>query len=92
LYVDDLVLSARQKQAVESIKAALSKAFNMKDLGEISTVLGIRVRRDRAKRMLWIDQSHYSQDIRKEFQYIDCRPVATPADGYEQCFKQSIDA
>jgi Reverse transcriptase (RNA-dependent DNA polymerase) len=84
LYVDDIVLLARQMQALESVKTALSKAFKMKDLGPISTVLGMRVRRDRARRLLWIDQSHYIQDILEEFQYADCRPVATPADGYEQ--------
>jgi hypothetical protein len=84
LYVDDIVLFARQTQSLESVKAALSKAFNMKYLGPISTVLGMRVRCDRVRRMLWIDQSHYIQDILKEFRYTDCRPVATPADGYAQ--------
>lgn len=46
-------------------------------------MLGIRVQRDRAQRILRIDQTHYIQDILKEFQYEDCRAVATPADGYK---------
>jgi hypothetical protein len=55
----------------------------MKDLGPISTVLGIRVRRDRAQRTVLLDQSHYVTDILQEFQYSDCKLVSTPADGYE---------
>jgi hypothetical protein len=67
LYVDDIVLIARDVQAIQWIKGILNKNFNMKDLGPIATVLGIRVRRNRAQRMLWIDQAHYVNDVLKEF-------------------------
>jgi len=83
LYVDDIVLFARDVQKIRWMKDTLTKAFNMKDLGPISTVLGMRIRRDRARRMLWIDQSHYIGDILKEFQYEESKPLQTPADGYE---------
>jgi hypothetical protein len=46
-------------------------------------VLGIRVQRDRVQRRILIDQSHYVRNTLKEFQYEDCKPVSTPADGYE---------
>jgi hypothetical protein len=83
LYVDDIVLFARDMQAIRWMKGILNKNFNMKDLGPISTVLGIRIRRDRVQGTLWADQSHYINDILKEFQYEDCKPLRTPADGYE---------
>jgi hypothetical protein len=83
LYVDDIVLFARETQEIRRIKAFLADRFHMKDLRPIQTVLGIRVQRDRARRMLQIDQTHYIQDMLKEFQYEDCRTVSTPADGYE---------
>ena len=83
LYVDDIVLFARETQAIRWAKEILTKSFNMKDLGPISTVLGMRIRRDRAQRRLWVDQSHYVSDILREFQYDECRPIQTPADGYE---------
>jgi Reverse transcriptase (RNA-dependent DNA polymerase) len=83
LYVDDIVLFARETQALHWIKGILTKSFHMKDLGPVSTVLGIRVRRDRAQKTIWIDQSHYVMDVLREFQYEDCKPVSTPADGYE---------
>ena len=65
------------------MKTIFASRFKMKDLGPISTILGVRVRRDRANKKLWIDQSHYIKDVLKEFQYTDCKPVSTPADGYE---------
>ena len=83
LYVDDIVLFARDEQEIRWIKGILNKSFKMKDLGPISTVLGMRVQRDRARRMLWVDQSHYISDILKEFQYEECKSLRTPADGYE---------
>jgi hypothetical protein len=83
LYVDDIVLFARDVQEIRRIKAFLTNSFHMKDLGPISTVLGMRVRRDRPQRTVRIDQTHYIKDILKEFQHDDCRTVSTPADGYE---------
>jgi hypothetical protein len=83
LYVDDIVLFAREMQEIHRMKAFLADRFRMKDLGPIHMVLGMRVRRDRAQRALWIDQTHYIRDTLKEFQHSDCRAVSTPADGYE---------
>ena len=52
LYVDDIVLFARDMQAIQWMKGILNASFSMKDLGPISTVLGIRIRRDRARKVL----------------------------------------
>jgi hypothetical protein len=82
LYVDDIVLFARETQEIHRMKAFLADGFRIKDLGPIHMVLGIRVRRNRAQRTLWMDQTHYIKDTLKEFQHDDCRTVSTPADGY----------
>jgi hypothetical protein len=83
LYVDDIVLFARDMQAIRWIKGILNENFNMKDLGPISTILGMRIRRDRMQKALWVDQSHYISDLLKEFQHEDCKPLQTPIEGYE---------
>ena len=38
----------------------------MQDLGEVSTILGIRIQRDRSKRMIQLDQAHYIQELLAE--------------------------
>ena len=83
LYVDDIVLIARETQALYEIKAALVQAFKMKDLGGIQNILGLRVKRHRTTPRLWVDQTHYIKDALKEFSHVGCRAVSTPTDGYE---------
>src|SRR5579859_1201439 len=52
LYVDDLLLVSKDISVIKKAKEMISSQFNMKDLGEVSKVLGIRVRQNRAKRTL----------------------------------------
>jgi Reverse transcriptase (RNA-dependent DNA polymerase) len=82
LYVDDMVLIAREMQELRKLKAGLTQVFRMKDLGEIQKVLGLRVQRDKATRRLWIDQAHYIEDVLRDFGHSNCKVVSTPADGY----------
>ena len=67
LYVDDILLIGNEKAMLECTKAWLSSQFSMKDLGEASYVLGIRIYRDRSKRMLGLSQSMYIDKILKRF-------------------------
>jgi hypothetical protein len=43
LYVDDILLIGNDVGALSSVKVWLSKQFDMKDLGEASYILGIKV-------------------------------------------------
>ena len=50
LYVDDIFLIGNNIFMLTWIKVWLSKEFSMKNLGEASYILGIKVYRDRSKR------------------------------------------
>ena len=50
LYVDYILLIGNDVGTLSSIKVWLSAQFNMKDLGEASHILGIKLLRDRQKR------------------------------------------
>ena len=52
LYVDDILLIENNIPMLTSIKVWLSKKFIMKDLREASYILGIKIYRDRSKRMI----------------------------------------
>ena len=52
LYIDDILLIGNDVGAMSSIKVWLSSHFAMKDLGEVSYILGIKLFRDRKKRLL----------------------------------------
>ena len=52
---------------MQSVKIWLSNNFFMKDLDEASYILGIKIFRDRSKRMLSLSQSQYIDFILKRF-------------------------
>ena len=66
LYVDDILLMGNDIKFLESIKAYLNKCFSMKDLGEAAYILGIKIYRDRSRR-LGLSQSTYLDKILKKF-------------------------
>ena len=52
LYVDDILIIGNDVGMLSIVKTWLSRHFSIKDLGEASYILGIRIYRDRSKRML----------------------------------------
>ena len=67
LYVDDILLIENDIPALQGIKVWLSSQFSMKDLGESSYILGMKIYRDRSKRMLGLSQSMYIDTVLKRF-------------------------
>ena len=52
LYVDDILLIGNDIPSLDSVKSSLKKVFSMKDLGEAAYILGIRIYRDRSRRLI----------------------------------------
>ncbi|KAL0448471.1 UNVERIFIED_CONTAM: Retrovirus-related Pol polyprotein from transposon TNT 1-94 [Sesamum latifolium] len=67
LYVDDILLIGNDVKMLRDIKAWLSTQFSMKDMGEASYILGIKIYRDRSRRMLGLTQSSYIEKVLKRF-------------------------
>ena len=78
VYVDDLLLVTNDTTELTATKAALSGRFDMKDMGEAHFILGVQIRRDRARRRLYLSQQEYVRTILKRFNMEDCKPVASP--------------
>ena len=67
LYVDDILLMGNDIELLDNIKAYLNKSFSMKDLGEAAYILGIKIYRDRSRRLIGLSQSTYLDKILKKF-------------------------
>ncbi|KAI3505809.1 hypothetical protein L1887_28094 [Cichorium endivia] len=52
LYVDDILLIGNNVPMLQSVKTWLGDCFAMKDLGEAAYILGIKIYRDRSKRLI----------------------------------------
>ena len=67
LYINDILLIENKIPALQSIKLWLSSQFYMKDLGEVSCILGMNIYRDRSRRILELSQSMYIDTMLKQF-------------------------
>ncbi|KAL0404233.1 UNVERIFIED_CONTAM: Retrovirus-related Pol polyprotein from transposon TNT 1-94 [Sesamum radiatum] len=67
LYVDDILLIGNDVKMLGDIKGWLSTQFSMKDMGEASYILGIKIYRDRSRRLLGLTQSSYIEKVLKRF-------------------------
>ncbi|GAB2283344.1 hypothetical protein Dimus_039591 [Dionaea muscipula] len=66
-FVDDILLIGNDVNALSSVKVWLSSQFDMKDLGEAIYILGIKLLRDRRRRMLGSSQARYIDVIFARF-------------------------
>jgi hypothetical protein len=78
LYVDDILLAGNCMDMITKTKSYLGSKFEMKDMGEASYVLGIKITRDRNSKLLYLDQENYLDKIFKRFNMLECNPVSTP--------------
>src|SRR6266516_3183829 len=67
LYVDDILLIRNDIEFLDSMKGYLNKNFSMKDLGEATYILGIKIYRDRSRRLIGLSQSTYLDKVLKKF-------------------------
>ena len=63
LYVDDILIAGNSKEYINEIKGWLSSNFEMKDMGEAAYILGVKISRDRSKKLLSLSQEPYINKI-----------------------------
>ncbi|GKA08923.1 retrotransposon protein, putative, ty1-copia subclass [Tanacetum coccineum] len=67
LYFDDIIIMGNHIPSLQSVKNYLEKCFDMKDLWEATFILGIKLYRDRSKRLIGLSQSAYMDKILKRY-------------------------
>ena len=67
LYVNDILLIGNNTEFLDSIKGYLNKNFSMKDLSEATYILGIKIYKDRSRRLIRLSMTTYLDKILKEF-------------------------
>ncbi|GJV63237.1 retrotransposon protein, putative, ty1-copia subclass [Tanacetum coccineum] len=67
LYVDDILIIGNNIPMLQDVKSNLGRCFTMKDLGKAAYILGIKIYRDRSRRLIGLCQSAYIEKILKRF-------------------------
>ncbi|WJX72230.1 hypothetical protein P8452_56129 [Trifolium repens] len=78
LYVDDILIIGNDVPTLQQVKTWLGKCFSMKDLGEAAYILGIRIYRDRSRKLLGLSQSTYIDKVLRRFSMHDSKKGFIP--------------
>ena len=78
LYVDDIFLVANNKGMLYEVKQFLSKKFDLKDMGETSYVISIKIHIERSQGILGLSQETYINRILERFSMKNCSPSVAP--------------
>lgn len=89
LYVDERLLIGNDIPTLESVKSSLTNSFSMKDLGEATHILGIKIYRDRSRRLIGLSQSTYIDKVLNRFNMQDSKKGFLPmSHGISLCKNQ----
>lgn len=78
LYVDDMLIMSNTMDGILETKNFLKSSFKMKDLGQVDTILGIKVKRNSGGYEL--SQTHYIEKMLDKFKHLRFKEVNTPFD------------
>jgi len=78
LYVDDILLIGNDVGTLSTVKIWLSNQFDMKDLGEASYILGIKLLRDCRNKMIGLSQAAYIDKVLARFSMLDSKKGLLP--------------
>ena len=73
LYVDDILLIGNDIPTLQNVKSWLENFFSMKDLGEAAYILGIKIYRDRSRKLIGLSQSTYIDKVLDRFSMQDSK-------------------
>ena len=78
VYVDDMLVAAKQLGQVQKSMQEIMGRFRARDLGEAGCYLGMEISRNRAARTLNITQQRYTEGVLQKFSMPLCRGRRTP--------------
>ena len=83
--MDDLIFIKNNLSMFEDFKKAMTKEFEMTDIGLMAYYLGIEVKQKEDE--IFISQESYTKEILKKFKMDDCNPISTPMECGIKLFK-----
>ena len=88
VHVDDILVAAKSDKRIAEVKKSIADKFEVKDLGELRSFLGVTKTGQGAK-TTWIGQPGYTAKILEKYGMRDAKPVSTPVDTGVKLMKAS---
>ncbi len=76
VYVDDILIASNNSKELEEIKLKLSSKFDMVDLKQVVTSLGIEI--DYSEKLMTLSQRKFTEKLIKKFVMEGSFPIHTP--------------
>ena len=77
LYVNDMLIAAKNMFGVDKLKVQLKQEFEMKDLRATKKILGMKIHRNRQEGKLFLSQKKYIEKVLERIGMLDAKPVKT---------------
>src|SRR5215469_8592877 len=78
VFVDDMTIVSKSRDAINSVIDNLEKHFKLRRLGGLEFLLGVKIERERSKRTIHLSQQQYILDMLQRYGFESCTPVSTP--------------
>ena len=91
IYVDDMPILASNLSTVMKVKDFIASRYEIKDLGEIKFILGIRVTHDRSCHILTLSQADYIDKVVASFNLSAAKPLSIPIKHHWDLWPHSAD-
>ena len=88
LYVGDILLTGKDPVLVDQKKRELKERFEMTDMGEVTRIFGMEVKRDYDQGTLAITQTDYVENLLERFEMQNANVAHTPGYGQELSSEQ----
>src|SRR5699024_5126180 len=77
VYVDDMLVSAKDPAVLKQIKSQLKQHLEVKDMGEIGTFLGVDFKSAADGTCLTMSQERYIEELAERFNLNDAKPQSS---------------
>lgn len=78
IYVDDLIIITNQISYKDDLIKQLNNRITVKDLGELKSILNIKIDYDKDQGIMNISQENYVKRLLRKFRMPDCKTSTTP--------------
>nr|BAG74297.1 polyprotein [Neopyropia yezoensis] len=78
VHVDDILPGGPDAEAVADVKRRIARHFECRDMGEVTSYLGMQVEWDKAAGTVTLSNPRHTADLLKEYEMDECKPNFTP--------------
>ena len=78
--MNDIVIAGKSDKKISEVKKSLDLRFEVKDMGELHYLNGMKIIQDHKSGKLLIGQPAYTESVLQKFDIMNAKEISTPVD------------